>query len=78
MAIDHRTGDLTDGERQQFSKQGAVFMIENALVGAGGSVNPEATDRIYEQKVAEGHDHQTASSTWLYPRQSALPGSGRL
>lgn len=50
---------LTDSERQQFNEQG-YFMIENALSPEQVAVLTKTTDRIYEQKVAEGHDPKTA------------------
>ncbi|MCB0187911.1 MAG: phytanoyl-CoA dioxygenase family protein, partial [Caldilineaceae bacterium] len=50
---------LTESERGQFNEQG-YFMIENALTPAQVSALTEATDRIYAQKVAEGHDAKTA------------------
>ena len=49
---------LTDSERQQFNEQG-YFMIENALSAAQVAALTATTDRIYEQKVAEGHDPKT-------------------
>ena len=50
---------LTDSERQQFNEQG-YFMIENALSPAQVTALTAATDGIYAQNVAEGHDPKTA------------------
>ena len=50
---------LTDSERQQFNEQG-YFMIEDALSAAQVAALTATTDRIYQQKVAEGHDPKTA------------------
>ena len=50
---------LTDRERQQFNEQG-YFMIEDALSADQVAALTAATDRIYAQKVADGHDSKTA------------------
>lgn len=50
---------LTDQERRQFNEQG-YFMIEDALSPAQVAALTETTDRIYAQKVAEGHDQTKA------------------
>lgn len=50
---------LTEQERQQFEEQG-YFMVENVLSPNQISALTESTDRIYAQKVAEGHNPTTA------------------
>ncbi|RAP75084.1 phytanoyl-CoA dioxygenase family protein [Paenibacillus montanisoli] len=50
---------LTDEERRQFNEQG-YLIIENALSPEQVTELTTEFDRIYEDKLAEGHDSRTA------------------
>lgn len=63
MNIDILQYRLTDAERQQFETEG-YLMIEDALSAAQVASLTAAADRIYEQKLTQGHE---AKKALFYP-----------
>jgi ectoine hydroxylase len=54
--LEHR---LTEDERRTFNETG-ILMVENALSPEQIAALTALTDRVYERKLAEGHDPRTA------------------